>query len=405
MSNVNFCTLNPFTQPNTVTYKEGNLYVTHTTSAWRTSTGSIGVKTGKWYWEAYQISDESGNGFPVGVYDMDTGLFVDKQAGDTPQGQATKGAAYSAYTAYNATTSSIYNGGTETQSTLAKGAATNVWQCALDLDNGKIWFGINNTWHNSGNPATGTNASYSGGQLSDSTVRTWVPITCSYSTSGSEDYPQNFGTDSTFRGRATAGSGADDNGFGNFKYSPPSGFLALCSANLTIPEAIDPSQGNKPADYFDVLTYTGDGGTSTNITGLNFQPDWVLIKNRGQTDGWLNQNSVSGVGVTHEWNDDGPYESETDCITAFNSDGFTVSNDHKVNASTEDYVAYCWKKSTDAGFDIVEYTGNSSTNNVSHSLGASPEVIMMHLKSGTDWDSTMFMSDTVASGEQERVFL
>ena len=47
MSNAKFCTLNPFTQPNSVTYKEGNLYVTHTTSAWRTSTGSIGVKTGK----------------------------------------------------------------------------------------------------------------------------------------------------------------------------------------------------------------------------------------------------------------------------------------------------------------------------------------------------------------------
>ena len=65
-----------------------------------------------------------------------------------------------------------------------------------------------------------------------------------------------------------------------------------------------------------------------------FQPDWLLIKNRDVTDGWLNQNSVSGVGVTHEWNDDGPYESETDCIKSFNSNGWTMSNDHKVNANT-----------------------------------------------------------------------
>ena len=44
----------------------------------------------------------------------------------------------------------------------------------------KLWFGKNNTWDNSGDPANGSNPSYSGGQLSDSTTRTWVPITCSY---------------------------------------------------------------------------------------------------------------------------------------------------------------------------------------------------------------------------------
>jgi hypothetical protein len=86
--------------------------------------------------------------------------------------------------------------------------------------------------------------------------------------------------------------------------------------------------------------------------------------------------------------------------TSFDSNGFTLSDDHKVNASTEKYVAYCWKKSVDAGFDIVEYSGNGSTNNVSHSLGAEPDCIMMHLKSGSDWDSTMyFNSPSMGTGE------
>ena len=213
-------------------------------------------------------------------------------------------------------------------------------------------------------------------------------------------FHMNWGQDSTFAGTKTAGGNADANGFGDFFYSVPSGYLALCSGNLGMSADIDPAEGANPTQFHDTIIYTGDGGTATSITGLNFQPDWVLIKNRDQADGWLNQNSVSGVGVTHEWNDDGPYESETDCITAFNSDGFTLSNDHKVNANTEKYVAYCWKKSADAGFDIVEYSGNGSTNNVSHSLGATPDCIMMHLKSGSDWDSTMyFNSPSMGTGE------
>ena len=202
----------------------------------------------------------------------------------------------------------------------------------------------------------------------------------------------NAGHDSTGAGDFSAGSATDENGFGNFQHAPPSGFLALCSANLTVATEVDPAQDVSPNQFFDTVIYTGDGGTNTSITSLNFQPDWLLIKNRDVTDGWLNQNSVSGVGVTHEWNDDGPYESETDCIKSFNSDGWTMSNDHKVNANTEKYVAYGWKKSADAGFDIVEYSGTGSTNAVSHSLGAAPDCIMMHLKSGSDWDSTMYFN-------------
>ena len=42
----------------------------------------------------------------------------------------------------------------------------------------------------------------------------------------------NFGQDSTFNGQVTAGGNSDANGVGNFKYSVPSGYLALCTKNL-----------------------------------------------------------------------------------------------------------------------------------------------------------------------------
>ncbi len=37
-----------------------------------------------------------------------------------------------------------------------------VYNCAVDLDNDKIWFGEDGTWYNSGDPANGTNPSYDG---------------------------------------------------------------------------------------------------------------------------------------------------------------------------------------------------------------------------------------------------
>ena len=42
----------------------------------------------------------------------------------------------------------------------------------------------------------------------------------------------NFGQDSTFGGRTSAGGNADEHGNGNFKYSVPSGAIALCTKSL-----------------------------------------------------------------------------------------------------------------------------------------------------------------------------
>ena len=34
---------------------------------------------------------------------------------------------------------------------------------------------------------------------------------------------------------------------------------------------------DKPTDYFNTVLYTGTGSTH-NVTGVGFQPDWVWIK-------------------------------------------------------------------------------------------------------------------------------
>ena len=36
----------------------------------------------------------------------------------------------------------------------------------------------------------------------------------------------------------------------------------------------------KPTDYFNTVTYAGNGSSPRSITGVGFQPDWVWTKNR-----------------------------------------------------------------------------------------------------------------------------
>ena len=50
--------------------------------------------------------------------------------------------------------------------------------------------------------------------------------------SGFGNHIWNFGQEGTFAGNITAGGNSDSNGVGNFKYSVPSGFKALCTKNL-----------------------------------------------------------------------------------------------------------------------------------------------------------------------------
>jgi hypothetical protein len=388
---------------------------THTSSAWRTTAGTHGMRTGKWYWESYQYESLAGNGFPIGVSDIDNGTFVSTQASDYPAGSDARGGpAFSAYS-NSGSYASKYHNGSESLTTLGIGVSGDVWQCALDLDNGKIWFGKNNTWDNSGNPATGSSPSYSGGQLSDSTIRTWVPITCSYDDSSSENFPQNFGQDSTFSGRITAGGNADDNGFGDFKYAPPTGFLALCSANLPVSDDIDPAGDNgadeNPTKQFGIVTYTGTGSTNA-ITGLGFQPDLIWIKRRNSSATYSNGLVDSSRGrakvlISNLTNSEYTSNSTQD-VVSIDSDGFTLGTNSNIscNGSSDTHVAWCWKANggttasngngsitatvqanTAAGFSIATYTspGSGTNHTVGHGLSGVDFIITKDRDSTFNW--------------------
>jgi hypothetical protein len=407
-SSGNFCTLNPLTQPNSGTFSEGNLLFTHTSSAWRTTAGTHGMRTGKWYWEAYQYESLSGNGFPVGISDIDNGTFVATQASDYPDGSDARGGpAFSAYSNSGSNASKFHNG-SETNLSFSIGVSGDVWQCALDLDNGKIWFGKNNSWDNSGDPANGSSPSYSGGQLSDSTTRTWVPITCSYNDSSSENFPQNFGQDSTFAGRITAGGNADENGFGDFKYAPPTGFLALCSGNLPVSDDIDPAQTDTdyPGKQFNTVLYTGNDGAQS-VSNLGFKPDLVWIKARNSAQHHAMFDSSRGALKRIGSSRTNAEDTDSSFLSSFDTDGFSWSSggDNTQNGSYN-YVAWCWKANggvtssnsdgsitttlqVGKGFSIGTYTGTGSNATVGHGLGAVPDFTLFKRRDASgNWVAT-----------------
>jgi len=217
----------------------------------------------------------------------------------------------------------------------------------------------------------------------------------------------NFGQDSTFGGNKTAGGNADANSFGDFFYAVPSGHLAVCSANLGIDSNIDPAQTDNdiPSKQFGVVTYTGNG-TARSFTGLGFQPDMLWIKMRNSGDHGKITDSVRGVQKALISNTTGAETTDTNGVTAFGTDGFSIGSGNQYNLNEYNFVAWCWKgnggttasnsngsitatvqANTAAGFSIATYTspGSGTNHTVGHGLSDVDFIITKDRDSTFNW--------------------
>jgi hypothetical protein len=208
----NFCTLNPlFPQNDNLTFTNGNLQATKPSGS---GTGSyfanFGVSAGKWYWEM-KCNAVGGNDQWIGIGQMRTLATSGYPGNDTYCVAAGSGGEVR----YNGTTVSSY--------TMASWTAGDIIMVALDMTNSRVYWGKNGTWQDSGDPVTGTNP-YTNGTIFDGNFI--FPVGSLYQSNG--DVAYNFGAGTTY----AANSYADGNGYGNFSYAVPSGYYALCTANL-----------------------------------------------------------------------------------------------------------------------------------------------------------------------------
>jgi len=134
-----------------------------------------------------------------------------------------------------------------------------------------------------------------------------------------------------------------------------------------------------PEAYFQVEIYEGTGSShARTLDGdTDLSPNLVICKGRASTSSTSFFDTVRGVTkqlrASRSSNEAEATTAET--LKSFDSDGFTMGTDGDVNYDGDDYVAWCFKESATAGFDILVYdgVGTGTAQNVSHSLSATPE--------------------------------
>ena len=98
--------------------------------------------------------------------------------------------------------------------------------------------------------------------------------------------------------------------------------------------------------YSKIGTYTGNSNNSHSITGLGFQPDFVMIKGTtsGGAGGWYMFDSSRGVQNYVRANlSSAQSTGASSTLTSFDSDGFTLGNDGFLNNNTHTYLYMAFK--------------------------------------------------------------
>ena len=218
----NFATMNPLDNYwQGSAFSEGSLTVTTTNASQSYNTSSIMVSSGKWYVECKPVS--GGSEPEIGIFSKLTGA----NAGNNSQlSYNANGYAYRA-----SDPGSVWYNGSAVSTSFSQYANGDIVGIALDLDNNKLYFSKNGTFGNSGNPTSGST-----GTGAISIVAPTSTTLGAYGFAANESFNDqnkvfswNFGSPPY----AISSGNTDGNGYGNFEYAVPSGYLSLCTANLS----------------------------------------------------------------------------------------------------------------------------------------------------------------------------
>ena len=204
---------------------KGNNTVTMASSNKGLVRGTLGVESGKWYWEA------QANSVSKGFYGMTNELAFNTSS--APHDSTNKAGVwyYEGVPDFR-----YYSGAGEITTDAVSISADDILMFALDMDNKSFYIGKNGTWMASGDPTSGSSKT---GAISEKFANptAWAdsgpvfPAVYVSSTSGTIDADYNFGS-GFFGTTAVASANADGNGFGAFEYAVPSGYYALCTKNI-----------------------------------------------------------------------------------------------------------------------------------------------------------------------------
>jgi len=335
-----------------VTLSNGNLNVAYSSGSGSVDVlGTIGISSGKWYWE-YTFTAANPN-FYLGW--------------KTPDGVIYFGVGCSTGNVLTETSSGSFSGSTVT---VTNGDVIGI---AFDYAAGACYYYKNNTLF----------FTLTGFTTSSSTL---FPIRSIWSSGGG------------------ASSGAVNFGQRPFAYTPPSGYLRLNTFNLPNSTIV---KGNT---VMDATLWTGTGGARTITNAALFQPDFVWVKRRSSVDDHYSYDSVRGANLNLIPNSTVAQANVTTYgsggIGEATSTGFTIvagtTNANNLNGSGITYVGWQWQAgqgstssntsgsitstvsvNATAGFSIATYSGaTSGAKTVGHGLGVAPKMIIIKWRTG-----------------------
>ena len=381
----NFPVLNPLVNTNGSTQsdiKESGLEVVKTGLTYSYFQATMAVKSGKWYAEFRPTSTI--NDPMIGVTNQNMNTYM---TGDSVDPHLTTGTVW--YNGYSATAGyGHFDGSFVNASTFSSNVgyvADDIIGVAIDMDS-----------------STNTVAFYKNGSLvttKNLTSNFDDHLTFALNLYNTNTIGVNFGADSTFGGDISKATNTDANGFGNFAQTVPTGYLALCTSNLSEP-IIGPNSDTQANDHFDILTWTATGSRHIvhdrddgSGVGLSFKPDMIWGKKRtGQGDNHVIVDSTRtrtkeifpNTTDDEETNSNGVESFDAPSSSGATDGGFTLVGSGSGSGtwngnSGHTHVAWNWKANggttssdgngsitstvqanTTAGFSIITFTGNDT---------------------------------------------
>ena len=211
-SNV-FATWNPLSPNDSITYSYGNGVVTgsNATNYSMSCSTTLGASSGKYYWEMKYSTAGNGNEC-IGVANFDNYEYNQNMTSGT-----------TGYVSLRWDGERQINGATTSNYFTPPGTGA-VLMCAMDMDNGKVFFGSNGTWFGSGNPVTGANPT-----ADILTSGTWGGILRYLSSKWECNFGNGYFADNT-----VSSAGTNASGIGIFEYDVPTGYTALSTKGLNL---------------------------------------------------------------------------------------------------------------------------------------------------------------------------
>ena len=210
----NFCTMNMLdrTNGNSKNQEGATKVTTDGGSGWCSMVATMGVTKGKWYWETQRSGGSSdSNDVVTGIVGSEDAYIPYSSAAQYYIGNVATSSSMGFYTTG---VPNVRNGDGGSLSN----SAGDIIMIGLDMDNSKIYFGVNGTWDALGTGGSSLHADFDGEFV--------LPAVAVYQ---GKQIKLNFGGYASY---TISSAASDADGYGTFEYAPPSGYYALCTKNL-----------------------------------------------------------------------------------------------------------------------------------------------------------------------------